>query len=85
MAKFRLQPSATAVSQSGNAVDSLRERANVPEGPFDVRRDRPHPTHRFVRVRIVRAVRSTSLRTIWRKMDLTSLQNMVFSFMIHTC
>ena len=46
-AEFRLQPSATAVSQSGNAVDSLRESANVPdvsrEGLFDVRRDRPHP------------------------------------------
>ena len=35
------------MSQPGNAVDSLRERANVPdlsrEGPFDIRRDRPHP------------------------------------------
>ena len=42
-----LPSSATAVSQPGNALDSLRERANIPdlsrEGPFDIRRDRPHP------------------------------------------
>ena len=50
-AEFRLQSSATAVSQPGNAVDSLRECANVPdvsrEGPFDVRWDRPHPDTPF--------------------------------------
>ena len=47
MAEFRLQPPVTAVSQSGDTVNSLRERANAPdvsrEGPFDVHRVRHHP------------------------------------------
>ena len=46
-AELRLQSSATAVSHPGNVAVSLREHVNVPdvsrEGPFDVRRDRPHP------------------------------------------
>ena len=37
----------TAVSQSGDTVNSLRERVNAPdvsrEGPFDVHRIRHHP------------------------------------------
>ena len=47
MAEFRLQPPVTAVSQSGDTVNSLRERENAPdvshEGPFDVHRVRHHP------------------------------------------
>ena len=65
-AKFRLQPPETAVSQSRDKANSLRERTNAPdvshEGPFDVHRVRHHPD----RARMVRAVPSVSLRTIWR-------------------
>ena len=46
-AKFRLQPPDTAVSQSRDDVNSLRECTNGPdvlrEGPFDVHRVRYNP------------------------------------------
>ena len=45
--KVRLQPPETAVSQSTNKANSLRECANGPdvsrEGPFDIHRVRHHP------------------------------------------
>ena len=47
MTEFRLQPPVTAVSQSGDTVNSLQERAEAPdvsrEGPFNVHRVRHHP------------------------------------------
>ena len=46
-AQFRLQPPETAVSQSRDKANSLREHPNAPdvsrEGPFDVHRVRHHP------------------------------------------